>query len=83
MDFQLRPVSIRTLGDLGSNFWLAVRCLTCWRWKTLVVEELIEQFGAEQALDNLSDRLRCSQCGSKSTLLYRGYDAGGFKWGEP
>ena len=43
---------------------------------------LIERFGGRTELTWLNARLRCWRCGSRDTLLFRGYDAGGFKWGH-
>lgn len=76
------PVHIRTLGDLGDRFWLGVLCTACNNWRDLDRRELVARLGADIDLDEINRRLRCSQCGSRETLLYRGFDAGGYAYGS-
>ena len=69
-------VEIRTLRDLGHNFWLGASCGKCHRWRDLDRATLVSQLGEDITLDDLRRRLRCSVCGARDALLYRGWTCG-------
>ena len=68
-------VVVRTLADLSPNVWLAPCCERCFHMGDALVREA---FPAVTEIEALRKRLRCSKCGSKDVLLYRGWDVGGF-----
>ena len=70
-------LTVTTVADLSPNFWLSAFCETCLHWGDLDRERL----PPDTNLDHLRRRLRCSKCGNREVLLYRGWDAGGFEVG--
>ncbi|MFT5391742.1 MAG: hypothetical protein ACI8PT_001937 [Gammaproteobacteria bacterium] len=66
-----------TLAELGGKFWLAGYCEKCFHSADIAHTSL----PPSTVLEALKRRLRCSQCGSRQVLLYRGWEAGGFHVG--
>ena len=75
----MSSITIHTLGDLGPNFWLGASCESCFHFADIDRHELARRMGSDAVLDDIRRKLRCRQCGSREVLLYRGWDAGGFR----
>ena len=73
----MNEIIVATIGDLGAKFWLSAFCEACFHWGDLNGEQLPDELELEQ----LKAKLRCSKCGNRNVLLYRGWDAGGFHVG--
>ncbi len=77
------PVHIRTLSDLGPNFRLTPHCPACFQsGEPLNYLRLLNRYGFDVELEAIRRRLRCSLCGYRDCLLYRGWDAGGYSYGD-
>jgi hypothetical protein len=70
-----RPVSIRTIGDLGERNQLYAYCSRCRHSRQLDLQALRERYG-EVSLTSLQARLRCSRCGARSVETTHVWDAG-------
>ncbi len=70
-----------TLGNLPRGSVLWAHCTPCGRSAELDAQALTERLGTGFRVNDLRDRLRCSQCG-KRAIFRRGFDgAGGYHAG--
>ncbi len=73
----LSPIYVRTLTDLGPNFFLAPYCPACFRsGDSLSYLRLLNYYGPDVELEAIRRSLRCLRCGCRDCLLYRGWNVG-------
>ena len=70
-----RPVTIRTLGDLGEQNQLVAHCPKCRHSRRLDLKALRGRYGL-LSLRRLRARLRCTRCGARPPGLVHVFDNG-------
>lgn len=79
------PPIMQTIGDITGSFHLYAVCVTCSRMEQLPTARLIRDLGAETELADIRRRIRCNDCGARTTdirIVYVGPDrsAAGFHY---
>ena len=71
-----KPVTIRTLGDVLANqgYTLWANCDQCGRGVKLDPQTLAVTYGADLKIAKLKRRLKCSQCGRRTSSATLGFD---------
>ena len=70
-----KPVTIRTLGDVlaSQGYTLWANCGRCSRGVTLDPQKLAATYGADLKIAQLKRRLKCSQCGRRTSSVTLGF----------
>jgi hypothetical protein len=73
-----KPVAIRTLGDVlaSQGYTLWANCGRCVRSVKLDPQELAATYGADLKIAQLKRRLKCAQCGRRTSSVTLGFDMG-------